>query len=289
MLRTVSIVIACVVFLTGCSAAPSTTPEGPLALVAPPTPPAALSAPLPATPASASLSAPLPVSAPSAASSEGNRISYRLAPGLPESVPITGTQVAVMPESLATIDVWAAPSIGSTKLIRFTRIDEFAQPRVFRILAERGAYYEIQVPMRPNESVGYIRADEVDVVSTDQRILIDLSDRSVVVWDGDDVVLDTTGTIGGAGTPTPTGSYYVRNVFPWDATSIYGPYVIPLSAYSEAIDQINGGDAVVAIHGTQRPDLVGQAASLGCIRLENGTLRELAAIVEPGAPVEIVP
>ncbi len=65
--------------------------------------------------------------------------------------------------------------------------------------------------------------------------------------------------------------------------------MIPLSAYSEAIDQINGGDAVVAIHGTQRPDLIGAAASLGCVRLENDTLRELAAIIEPGAPVEVVP
>ncbi len=237
----------------------------------------------------------------SARSVEGQQISYRRTPvadtlqspvlsvpSLPISMPIVETEIAVMPENLASIDVFSVASDFSQIKITFQRFDEFNEPRVFRILGESGDYHHVQVPMRPNGSTGYIRKSDVDVISTDQRILIDLSERSVVVWDGDEIVLDTTGTIGQPSTPTPTGSFYVRNVFEWYADSIYGPYVIPLSAYSESIDQINGGDAVVAIHGTQRPDLVGAAASLGCVRLDNDTLRELAAIVEPGAPVEIV-
>ena len=237
----------------------------------------------------------------SARASEGRQVSYRRAPGadsppssvltipsLPVSSPIVETEIAVMPETLTSIDVFSVASEYSQIKITFQRLDEFNEPRVFRILGESGDYYNVQVPMRPNESTGYIRKSDVEVTSTDQRILIDLSDRSVVVWNGDEVVLDTTGTIGRPSTPTPTGSFYVRNVFEWYADSIYGPYVIPLSAYSESIDQINGGDAVVAIHGTQRPDLVGTAASLGCVRLDNDTLRQLAAIVEPGAPVEVV-
>ncbi len=279
----VSVVIALVAFLSGCSSAADAGLQG-LALE----PPITFSvATVPDAPLA--LVVPAPLSLVSSASSEANRASYRLAPGLPVSTPITETRVAVMPEALATIDVLVDPSPGADLLITFERFDEFLQPRVFRILADRGDYYEVQVPMRPNESTGYIHRDDVEVVTTNQRMLIDLSDRSVIVWDGEEVVLDTTGSIGQPQSPTPTGSFYVRNVFEWDAESIYGPYVIPLSAYSEAIDQINGGDAVVAIHGTQRPDLIGAAVSLGCVRLENDTLRELAAIVEPGAPVEIVP
>lgn len=273
----VLVVAALASLLVGCSelpsAEPSLTPAQPLAFVSP-------------------------------VSTEANRIAYRLAPTAP--VPTTApdvipapapsdpdtaaaTRVAIVPERVDSIDVWAAPVSGAAPLITFDRFDEFDQVRVFRILADRGAFYEVQVPMRPNGSVGYLLRDDVEVVTTDQRIHIDLSDRSVIVWNGPDVVFQATGTIGDRRTPTPTGSYYVRNVFEWYADSVYGPYVIPLSAYSEAIDQINGGDAVVAIHGTVRPDLVGAAASLGCVRLENGVLRELAAIVEPGAPVEIVP
>lgn len=258
------------------------------------------------TPAAASPDAPAPdgpLAFVSAAASEGQRIAYRQTavadreveplvvpvPVLPVSVPIVETRIAVMPESLGSIDVWVNPDTAADLLGTFQRHDEFNEPRVFRILDDVGPFFHVQVPMRPNGSTGYIRKSDVEVTTTEQRILIDLSDRSVTVWDGTDVVLDTTGTIGQERTPTPTGSFYVRNVFAWYADSVYGPYVIPLSAYSEAIDQINGGDAVVAIHGTQRPDLMGSAASLGCVRLANDVLMELAAIVEPGAPVEIIP
>ena len=253
-----------------------------------------------AAPAALAFNEPAPTSSlvpASARGSEGRQVSYRRAsapdtqlavPSLPVSSPIVETEIAVMPETLSSIDVFDAASEFSEIKITLQRFDEFNEPRVFRIVGESGDWFRVQVPMRPNESTGFIRKSDVEVTSTDQRILIDLSERSVVVWNGDEVVLDTTGTIGKPSTPTPTGSFYVRNVFEWYTDSIYGPYVIPLSAYSESIDQINGGDAVVAIHGTQRPDLVGAAASLGCIRLDNDTLRELAAIVEPGAPVEVV-
>lgn len=243
----------------------------------------------------------LALEAPSNTIVEGPRIASRLAVGrsidvrpvalplpvMPESVPILPTEIAAMPSSLASIDVFVAPADDAELLATFARLDEFSQPRVFRVLERAGDYLHVQVPMRPNGSTGFIRAADVEISMTSQRILIDLSDRTVTVWDGDDVVFDTTGTIGAEQTPTPTGSYYVRNVFDWYPESIYGPNVIPLSAYSESIDRINGGEAVVAIHGTHRPELVGEAASLGCIRLDNDTIRELAAIVEPGAPVEI--
>lgn len=256
-------------------------------------PPAALAL---ETPAVTSLAV---AQTPSTQASEGHRQSYRRAatveiepltvPLLPVSVPIEdGTQIAAMPTSLGSIEVFEMASEYGELKTTLSLYDEFNQPRVFRIVGESGDFYNVQVPMRPNGSTGYIRKSDVDVTATDQRILIDLSDRSVTVWDGDDIVFDTTGTIGKASSPTPTGSFYVRNVFEWYADSIYGPYVIPLSAYSESIDQINGGDAVVAIHGTQRPDLMGAAASLGCVRLENDVLRELAVIIEPGAPVEVV-
>lgn len=263
--------------MVGCSQLPlsdaSVAPAQPLALVAPePSPPNILPARL-ETPQP--ILAPTPVEIPPLA--------------LPESVPIVETRFAVVPERLEEIDVWSAPTDEAAPLITFDRFDEFNQVRLFRILSDRGAFYEVQVPMRPNGSIGYVQRDDVQVRSTDQRILIDLSDRSVIVWNGNEVVFDAIGTVGDERTPTPTGSFYVRNAFEWEATSVYGPWVIPLSAYSEAIDQINGGDAVVAIHGTHRPDLIGEAASLGCVRLENDVLRQLAAIIEPGAPVEIVP
>ena len=210
-------------------------------------------------------------------------------PGLPRSIPIEDVNVALVLPTLESVDVYAAPFDSAPVGWTLPRIDEFGQPRVFRVTSVDGSYLRVQVPARPNESEGWVHQDDVELSSVAHRVLIDLSERSVVVWEGDDVVIDTTGAIGRPSAPTPTGSYYVRSAFPWDANSVYGPWVLPLSAYSETIDQINGGDAVVAIHGTQRTDLLGSAVSLGCIRLDNDTVTQLASVVPAGTPVEIVP
>ncbi|MFT7602183.1 MAG: lipoprotein-anchoring transpeptidase ErfK/SrfK [Acidimicrobiales bacterium] len=144
------------------------------------------------------------------------------------------------------------------------------------------------VPVRPNETVGWIPADDVTLSSTNFRVQISVSGRSVKVWEGDELVVDTSAAVGRDNAPTPLGSYYIRDILPWYEDSAYGPYVLALSAYSEVIDVINGGEAVVAIHGTSRPELIGQAVSLGCIRLDNEDIRLVAETVPVGTPVEIV-
>ncbi len=210
-------------------------------------------------------------------------------PDLAPSTLISDDEVAVVDDVRSPIAVRAVPDHGAPELVRLDAIDEFGQLRSFRVLGDHGPFLRVQVAMRPNGAEGYIEAADVDRFPVRHRMRIDLSDRSVVVWEGDEVVLDTTAAVGRAGTPTPTGSFYVRSILPWDPASVYGPFVLPLSAYSEAIDRINGGDAVIAIHGTHQPELVGQAASLGCIRLDNDTVAALAAIVTVGTPVEVVP
>jgi len=210
-------------------------------------------------------------------------------PGLPLSVPIGSSIVASATQQQGLIEVRVGPSELTPVGWNLSLVDEFLQPRVFRVLEEKRSWVRVQVPTRPNGSEGWINKADVDLDLVSQRVLIDISDRSVIVWEGDEVVLDTTGVVGRPTTPTPTGSYYVRSVFEWKPDSVYGPWVIPLSAYSEAIDEINGGDAVIAIHGTVNPELLGRSLSLGCVRLHNDVVTQLAAIVRPGTPVEIVP
>lgn len=215
-------------------------------------------------------------------------------PGLPQSIDIEETNVATAHATQGTVAIWSEPSRAAAPTWTLAVPTEFGGLRHFAVLDEAvgddGArWLRVQVPVRPNGSEGWIPADSVDVAPVTTRILVDLSERSVIVWDGDEVVMNTTGAIGADATPTPTGSYYIRDMFPWDPESIYGPWVFALSSYSEVIDQINGGDAVVAIHGTRNNTILGQAVSLGCIRLDNDTLRDLARFVEPGTPVEVVP
>ncbi len=187
------------------------------------------------------------------------------------------------------VRVWATPDSSEEPAWNLAVPTEFGGPRHFLVIGETTNWLEVQVPVRPNGTTGWIPRSAVELSDVSTSIEVDLSERTVVVTDGHEVVMEVVGTVGKQSTPTPVGSFYIRDAFPWYADSVYGPWVLALSAYSEAIDTINGGAAVVALHGTVRPDLAGTASSLGCVRLDNETITELAALVGPGTPVEIVP
>lgn len=186
------------------------------------------------------------------------------------------------------VDLWSAPDQAAAAAWSLPVPTEFFGPRYFELIGESGDWYEVSVPVRPNGTTGWIPKSAVTISEVDSRIEIDLSERVMSVEQNGIVVSTVPVAIGKDGSPTPVGHFYLRDELPWDETSVYGPFVLALSAYSETIDQINGGDAVVAIHGTRRPDLLGQKASLGCVRVENDTIRDVAAIIEPGTPVDIV-
>jgi lipoprotein-anchoring transpeptidase ErfK/SrfK len=94
--------------------------------------------------------------------------------------------------------------------------------------------------------------------------------------------------VGSSVNPTPTGRYYVTDVVELaDPRSAWGPYALGISARSETITEFNGGDGIIGIHGTNRPHTIGQAVSLGCVRLHNDLITQLAAVVRLGTPVEI--
>ena len=67
----------------------------------------------------------------------------------------------------------------------------------------------------------------------------------------------------------------------------YGPWILATSAYSEALDEFDGGLPVIAFHGTNQPDLIGSAASNGCVRMPNDVVDLLADTMPAGTPVTI--
>ena len=92
--------------------------------------------------------------------------------------------------------------------------------------------------------------------------------------------------IGAPGTPTPRGSFYVRERLRVPPGTIYGPWAFGTSAYSVLSDWPGGG--VVGIHGTDRPDLIPGRPSHGCVRVPNRAIRRLARLMPVGTPVRIL-
>jgi lipoprotein-anchoring transpeptidase ErfK/SrfK len=54
------------------------------------------------------------------------------------------------------------------------------------------------------------------------------------------------------------------------------------------LQSFDGGPAQIAIHGTNRPDLIGKFVSNGCVRLNNSDITALQPLVPVGTPVQIV-
>lgn len=182
---------------------------------------------------------------------------------------------------------------GGTVVSRFAKLNANGVPTVFGILAARldatcaPTWYRVQLPLRPNGQTGWVRARDVRVTVVDTRIVVDLSERRVTLFKNGRPVLDVTAAIGKAGTPTPTGRYYVnQRLLAADPSGPFGPGGVGISAFSPTLQEwVQGGP--IAIHGTNAPQLIGQAVSYGCVRIRNGHLLRLIDLAVEGTPVVI--
>ena len=90
-------------------------------------------------------------------------------------------------------------------------------------------------------------------------------------------------------TSTPPGRFQITDKMPASRfpAGPYGCCIIPLSARQPNLPAGWAGGDRIAIHGTTRPDTIGQAASNGCLRASDEDLRVLMRDMPVGAPVFI--
>jgi len=150
-------------------------------------------------------------------------------------------------------------------------------------------WVKLSLPGRPNGGRGWVPKAAVELHRVRRRIVVHLSARQLEVRRISDgkVMLRAPIAIGKPGAKTPLGrNYYVSARFV-PKNPFFGTYAFETSAYSRLSEWPGGG--VVGIHGTDRPRLIGQAVSHGCIRMFNrdaGRLRRLAPL---GTPIDILP
>lgn len=146
----------------------------------------------------------------------------------------------------------------------------------------------VMLPVRPNGSEGWVKTSDIEIYVVEGRLLVDLSEKTLTYYRSGEVVLTSTVAVGTGRNPTPTGHFFVTdNVTMANPNSPWGPHALGLSGRSDTITEYNGGDGIIGIHGTNRPDSIGQAASLGCVRLPNDVITAIHQMVSIGTPVEI--
>jgi lipoprotein-anchoring transpeptidase ErfK/SrfK len=146
-------------------------------------------------------------------------------------------------------------------------------------------WYRISVPMRPNGMKGWIPASSVSLSPTVSQIVINRSARTIdIYWKGKHA-LHAVVAIGAPGMETPVGHYYVAARFVPYKDPFLGVFAVETSAYSKLTEWPGGG--VVGIHGTSKPELLGQAVSHGCVRVSNQTAAAMRKLAPLGTPITI--
>jgi len=150
------------------------------------------------------------------------------------------------------------------------------------------AWVKVQLPIRPNAQEGWINMADYELSSTRVRAEVVLSETLVRVYDGEELIAETQAVIGAEDTPTPLGTFYVAaKRLNSQEESFLGKWAIVLSSFSETLPTFSGGLPVIALHGTDRVDQLGEAISFGCVRVPNDVIEFLAENVPLGAPVNI--
>jgi lipoprotein-anchoring transpeptidase ErfK/SrfK len=173
-----------------------------------------------------------------------------------------------------------------------THLDtENGSPEVYPVLgrfiddADRG-WTRIAIPGRPNGRTGWVRDGALGPANATAMLLVvdratltaTLHDRGRVVWTA------RTG-VGAAATPTPAGSFWIREKHRVTFGASYGARAFGTSAYSRLTDWPGGG--VIGIHGTDQPGLIPGRPSHGCVRLTNAAVTRLFDLMPVGTPVSI--
>ncbi len=178
-------------------------------------------------------------------------------------------------DSTMTLGKWSAAAFQPLTLMAIDTAD---------VDGER--WLNVLLPVQPNGSTGWIKESEVTVTSTTKQIHIYLDERSLILTDGDTVILEATVAIGTDETPTPPGVYSVTDRLDYaNPDHAYGAFALGMSGFSEVLDSFQGAPPQLAIHGTNQPNLIGDAVSNGCIRLPDEVILELAEYAELGTPV----
>jgi hypothetical protein len=206
-------------------------------------------------------------------------------------MPSHGTLVART--AFARFLVSRRPGASAPLAWKLLATNPWGQPLEYPVLAIREvdgvSWLRVRLPIRPNGSTAWVRADQVRWGTVNERIVVDLSSHTLRYFRNGRLRTTLTVAVGAPETPTPPGSYFVWAQVSYDnPNGPYGAYALGLSGFSRVLLDWPGGGRL-AIHGTSDPSDIGRDVSNGCVRVLNADLLAALQGVPLGTPVLIRP
>lgn len=164
---------------------------------------------------------------------------------------------------------------------------ETVLPVISRRTIGRSVWLKVRLPIRPDGSTGWISANGVLLARDPWKIDVHTGSAHATVYRDGRAVRSFAVVVGKPSTPTPHGHFFVAEVV-YEGGQVTGPWALATSAYSNVLQEFDGGPGQVALHGRiGLPDPLGTASSHGCVRFANGDIAWLAARVPAGTPIDI--
>jgi hypothetical protein len=154
--------------------------------------------------------------------------------------------------------------------------------------ARAGLWYRVRLPILPNNSTGWVRADDLTTVrSVTTYLVIYRKLFTATLYRNGRPIFRTRVGVGKPYWPTPTGDFYIREVLTGYGDPFYGPVSFGTSGRSSILTDWEGGGGVIGIHGTNTPQILPGRVSHGCVRMKNGAVVRLLHLMPLGTPVAI--
>jgi len=175
---------------------------------------------------------------------------------------------------------------GSKRTLKVQARTEWGSARVFSIVKRRGDWLAVLAPELRNDEVGWMRSKGAKLDCVRWSLHVDLSRRRLLVRKDGKTMRKMTIAIGGKGHPTPKGRFAVTDKLKVvDKGSPYGCCVLALTGHQTHLPaEWPGGDRL-AEHATRELSSLGEAASLGCMRITSMQARWLIKTIPLGAPL----
>ena len=153
-------------------------------------------------------------------------------------------------------------------------------------------WVEAELPIRPNGVRGWIRTDKFNWSTVNHHVFVDVSERSMAFFDGDELITHTLVIVGKPTTHTPTLTGFIAeklaNHEQQVGSIVYGDWILMLSFFSESLNSFAGGLPRTAVRGTHIPERVGEALSNGGVRTPAEPLEIIAQQAPLGTAVRTV-
>jgi lipoprotein-anchoring transpeptidase ErfK/SrfK len=205
----------------------------------------------------------------------------------PKIVPVPGARTLIATASGRLTPAFRTYS-DKKPFVTFDAQKRYTGKLIFTVLGKQGKFLIVNLPTRPNGTIGFVSASAMTLSETDALVKVSLKSRELVAYRGTEEVLRTPIAVGQTRFPTPKGTFYTLEVAKLEnPNGPYGPYALGLSGFSTVLTEFGRGDGQLAIHGTNQPALLGQNVSHGCIRISNEMVTRLVQEFPLGAPVVI--